>query len=210
MTKHERTLDLICRLVEAHGHDGAWPRIHGMSILMICGSGDQVTRLTRTVMRETWDIDLMVKYLDRKMESTIDCEIVYRKKKETVEQFEADSEGLEFAESMQAVAKAEQEQKPCTSEQNLQRKIEGWLERATHAMELDHQRQWSSKSTVEFRKLRKYYKIIQNGSVYAFIDFDGYIYKAAGANAPAKGARGHIDKVNPETVSSSTRWLYAR
>lgn len=43
----------------------------------------------------------------------------------------------------------------------------------------------------------KYIKVWYNScgskSVYAFVDYDGNIYKPAGWKAPAKGIRGHID-----------------
>jgi hypothetical protein len=45
----------------------------------------------------------------------------------------------------------------------------------------------------------------QGKSVYAFVDYDGNIYKPSGWRAPAKGVRGHID--NP---IMNSRNLYMR
>lgn len=55
------------------------------------------------------------------------------------------------------------------------------------------------RTTVEYTKGRKYYRIVRNSgqlSVYCFVDFDGNIWFPASWNAPAKNfQRGHIDKV---------------
>lgn len=50
-------------------------------------------------------------------------------------------------------------------------------------------------ATFEVRPGKKYDKIVlstklgNHGRVYAFVDIDGNVYKAAGFNAPAKGVR---------------------
>jgi hypothetical protein len=72
---------------------------------------------------------------------------------------------------------------------------------------------------------RKYARIVQDGgsqrSSYAFVDADGFIYKAAGWKAPAKWARATVDSVISGDHSYfkpgagfdqrpySTIWLYA-
>lgn len=74
----------------------------------------------------------------------------------------------------------------------------------------------------------KYAKVIllsgygeMTGSVYAFVDAEGNIYKAAGFKAPAKGVRATVDAVVGEqhpyfkpgaafdVAAYSTSWLYA-
>ena len=56
---------------------------------------------------------------------------------------------------------------------------------------------------------RKYYKIItkykdgsSGGSSYAFVDFDGNMYKAASWAAPAKGIRDTLDNVLSNPISN--------
>jgi hypothetical protein len=78
------------------------------------------------------------------------------------------------------------------------------------------------------RQGAKYAKIIRligygemTGSVYAFVDAEGNIYKAAGYKAPAKGVRAKVDDVvsskhsffshpgfNFDVAAYSTGWLY--
>ena len=47
---------------------------------------------------------------------------------------------------------------------------------------------------------KKYLKICDDGSVHAFVDADGNMYKAAGWNAPAKGIRFNIIKDLPKLL----------
>jgi hypothetical protein len=79
---------------------------------------------------------------------------------------------------------------------------------------------------------RKYARIVKGHeadgpgwSAYAFVDANGYIYKAAGWSAPAKGARAKVDDLIDKTeggvpffntpgegfdlAAYSTSWLYA-
>jgi hypothetical protein len=78
------------------------------------------------------------------------------------------------------------------------------------------------------RQGKKYAKIVLlqgygelTGSVYAFVDAEGNIYKAAGYKAPARGVRATVAQVVGEThpffrdggafdvAAYSTGWLYA-
>jgi hypothetical protein len=79
-------------------------------------------------------------------------------------------------------------------------------------------------NTVHFSLVqgKKYARILEGGSAYAFVDADGSIYKAASWKAPAKGVRATVDAVvsgaHPffrslaggfDLMAYSTSWLYA-
>lgn len=63
---------------------------------------------------------------------------------------------------------------------------------------------------------RKFTKVLQSPklgtgrSVYAFVDADGNVYKAASYKAPAKGVRANLATLNMDNVDAYGSWLYAR
>ena len=59
---------------------------------------------------------------------------------------------------------------------------------------------------------RKYFKLIQDRSVFCFIDKDGNVYKPASWKAPAKGVRFHIDQLleHPQSCDMFGGFLYVR
>ncbi len=97
-----------------------------------------------------------------------------------------------------------------------------WIEAAQKAMEENTKKEWPTcdlnwqrlgadfgptyirlwVDSLKFPNSRK--------SAYCFLDYAGNIYKAAGWKAPAKGIRGTIETKDPQTLSGSTYWLYAR
>ena len=97
--------------------------------------------------------------------------------------------------------------------------IEQWLEKAKVGFENNTKKEWPTCElnweTLIWKKGPKYYRVSHcslnrecyGGSTYCFIDMEGNIYKSAGRK-PAKGIRGHISKVDPEKINTSTGWLY--
>ena len=104
--------------------------------------------------------------------------------------------------------------------ENMEAQILTWIELARKSIEATSVAQYPdcepNHETLTFKKGRKFFKLISknihrpetSGSVYAFIDMEGNIFKAATWAAPAKGARGHINKVDATKVTTSTGWLY--
>ena len=90
-------------------------------------------------------------------------------------------------------------------------KVEDWCAALTEQDE----KNWKPELIVLFSKrfgydlnskyIRVWYTSGNQKSVYAFVDYEGNIYKPAGWKSPAKGIRGHID--NP---IMNSRDLYKR
>lgn len=90
-------------------------------------------------------------------------------------------------------------------------KIEDWCNELTKQDE----KNWKPELVTLFSKrfsydenskyVRVWYTSGSQKSVYAFVDYDGNIYKPSGWKSPAKGIRGHID--NP---IMNSRDLYMR
>jgi hypothetical protein len=53
-------------------------------------------------------------------------------------------------------------------------------------------------------------KAAKDRSAYCFIDLEGNIYKAASWSKPAKGIRGTVQTVDPNSIDQYTSWLYRR
>ncbi len=70
----------------------------------------------------------------------------------------------------------------------------------------------SRMNTLTYSVGKKYYKLIQDYSVYCFIDKDGNVYKSASWKAPAKGIRFHIDQLleQPQLCDMFGGFLYKR
>ena len=70
----------------------------------------------------------------------------------------------------------------------------------------------SSMSTLTYHLGKKYFKLIQDNSVFCFIDKDGNVYKPASWKAPAKGIRFHIDQLleHPQLCDMFGGFLYVR
>lgn len=73
------------------------------------------------------------------------------------------------------------------------------------------------KRTLGFTKGPKLYRVFIHNpddkytqSAYCFIDMEGNIYKADGWKRPAKGIRGTIYNVDPNSIDQYTTWLYRR
>lgn len=101
---------------------------------------------------------------------------------------------------------------------NVSNEIKEWIEKATDSMEKSSQASWpncpANHRTLRVDVGRKFIKLIavdpRGGcsNVYAFLDNEGNIYKASTYKQPAKGIRSHISEKDPETITSSTGWLY--
>jgi len=70
----------------------------------------------------------------------------------------------------------------------------------------------SSMTTLTYHLGKKYFKLIQDNSVFCFIDKDGNVYKSASWKAPAKGIRFHIDQLleHPQLCDMFGGFLYVR
>ena len=104
-------------------------------------------------------------------------------------------------------------------QQTADEKIEAWLEKTKVAVEANSAKQWPdcklNWNTIEWKKAKKFYQVftISNmgdgqGSIWLFIDFEGQIFKPSGRNARAKGVRGDIASLKPETLDGSSSFLY--
>ena len=98
--------------------------------------------------------------------------------------------------------------------------IKNWITEAINAVEENSKKAYpdceANHRTLLVSQGRKYTKLIianannpeDSQSVYAFLDNEGNIYKAASWKAPARGPRGHVSTVDPTRLDSSTHWLY--
>ena len=98
---------------------------------------------------------------------------------------------------------------------NDQQTVEENVYKLAEYVEKDHNNRWESLPyNVEVKKGRKYYKIITNNSVHAFVDVNnGDVYKPASWNKPAKHVRYNL-LTNPQDCFNKCDWaggyLYIR
>ena len=98
---------------------------------------------------------------------------------------------------------------------NSAQTIEENVYKLAEYVEKDHNNRWESLPyNVEVKKGRKYYKIITNNSVHAFVDVNnGDVYKPASWNKPAAIVRYNL-LTNPQTcynnVDCNGSYLYIR
>ena len=100
--------------------------------------------------------------------------------------------------------------------------IKNWITEAITAVEENSKKAYpnceANHRTLLVSQGRKYTKLIiadannptNNRSVYAFLDKEGNIYKAANWKTPAKGIRGTVSSIDPTSLEASTHWLYRR
>lgn len=99
--------------------------------------------------------------------------------------------------------------------------IEKWIKSATKHIEKitkeSPPREFMQR-TLGFTKGKKYYRVYieradekgADRSAYCFIDMEGNIYKADSWKRPAKGIRGTVHDVDPDSIDQYTSWLYRR
>lgn len=97
----------------------------------------------------------------------------------------------------------------------MQKQIENAVDQICEAMQQRFQAQYPTLEPLVFKKEqgRKYLKLIVKGSVHAFIDADGNMYKPAGWQAPAKGIRFNVINDLPKLLQIATSnggYLYVR
>ena len=90
---------------------------------------------------------------------------------------------------------------------NDQQTVEENVYKLAEYVEKDHNNRWESLPyNVEVKKGRKYYKIITNNSVHAFVDVkNGDVYKAASWNKPAKHVRFNLLS-DPQDCYNKVTW----
>ena len=90
---------------------------------------------------------------------------------------------------------------------NDQQTVEENVYKLAEYVEKDHNNRWESLPyNVEVKKGRKYYKIITNNSVHAFVDVNnGDVYKPASWNKPAKHVRFNLLQ-DPQTCFNKCDW----
>ena len=90
---------------------------------------------------------------------------------------------------------------------NDQQTVEENVYKLAEYVEKDHNNRWESLPyNVEVKKGRKYYKIITNNSVHAFVDVNnGDVYKPASYNKPAKHVRYNLLQ-DPQTCFNKCDW----
>ena len=103
---------------------------------------------------------------------------------------------------------------------SMKEQIEAWLQVAKKAVEANSAKKWPTCdlnwNTIRWTVGPKYFKVIVDsikgghGSAFIFIDFEGNIYKPAGAKGPAKGIRGNISTVDATKLDGDIGWLYRR
>ena len=108
------------------------------------------------------------------------------------------------------------------SKNTLKPLIDYWIKEAQASVEENTVKEYpdcpANHKTLSVKEGRKYTKLFvenihggEQKSIYAFIENEtGNILKPASVNAPAKGARGNVNSVDPTKLTDSTHWLYRR
>lgn len=78
--------------------------------------------------------------------------------------------------------------------ENVNNNINDAIQQIIAAMKVKFAVSYPNLPIPEFKMIigKKYIKLCTNGSVHAFIDFEGNMYKPASWNAPAKGIRFNV------------------
>lgn len=78
--------------------------------------------------------------------------------------------------------------------ENVNNNINDAIQQIIAAMNVKFAGAYPALPIPEFKMIigKKYIKLCTNGSVHAFIDFEGNMYKPASWNAPAKGIRFNV------------------